>query len=60
MPDTPLPRANSIMPELFASTVAPGSWKRKKQAWPTHISKGRRPKRSNVKYPRPFDDDLPW
>jgi len=47
-------------PELFASTVAPGSWKRGKQARPAHRSKGRKTKRSNVKYPRPFNDDLPW
>ena len=41
-------------------TVAPGSWKRKKQMRPGNRWKGRKPKRSNVKYPRPFNDDLPW
>ncbi len=35
-------------------------WKRKKQARPVNRSKGRKLKRSNVKYARPFDDDLPW
>ena len=47
-------------PELFASTVAPKPWKRGKQARPAHRSKGRKPRRGNVKYPRPFNDDLPW
>ena len=43
-----------------ASTVAPKPWKRGKQARPVNRSKGRKPKRSNVKHPRPFDDPLPW
>ena len=47
-------------PGLFASAVAPELWKRKRQARPAHRSKGRMPKRSNVKCARPFDDDLPW
>ena len=59
-------------PELFADIEAPkperadftspgrGKWKRKRQVQPANRPKGRRPKRSNVKYPRPFDDDLPW
>ncbi len=59
-------------PELFAGLVAsvperpgltfPGvkKWKRGKQARRAHKSKWGRPKRSTVKYPRPFDDDLPW
>ena len=52
-------------PELFASTVAPG--KREKQALTaplkTHSTMKRvfrKPKRSKAKYPRPFNDDLPW
>ena len=61
-------------PELFANTTAARSvartdltsshggrkWKRKKQAWPAYRSKGSKPKRSTVKYPKPFDDPLPW
>ena len=53
-------RMAEVEPMLFAGTVAPKLWKRKKQARPAHRSKGRKPKRSNVKYPRPFNDDLPW
>ena len=44
-------------PELFTSAAAPEPWKRKKQMRPAH---GGKPKRSEVKYPRPFNDDLPW
>ena len=40
-----------------ACTVAPKPWKRKKQMRPAH---GGKPKRSEAKYPRPFNDDLPW
>jgi hypothetical protein len=60
-------------PGLFASLVAPerertdlissgrqSKWKRGKQVRRVHRSKGRKPKRSTVKYPRPFNDDLPW
>ena len=39
-------------PELFAGTVAPRLWKRGKQVWPAHRSKGRKPKRSQAKYLR--------
>ena len=46
-------------PELFVGTVAPEPWKRKKLARPVNRSKKRKPKRSTVKHPRPFDDDLP-
>ena len=59
-------------PELFVSTVAPEperpgltfpgvkKWKRRKQVRPAHRPKWGKPKRSDVKYSRPFDDDLPW
>ena len=61
-------------PGLFGSTVAlrPAGrarlllptvgkkWKRGKQGRPVNRSKGRKPKRGNVKHPRPFDDPLPW
>ncbi len=60
-------------PELFAGLLAPEpertyvtspsrrkKWKRRKQARPAHRSKWGKPKRSDAKYPRPFDDDLPW
>ncbi len=47
-------------PELFASAVAPKPRERKQPARPVSRPKGRKPKRSNVKYPKPFDDDLPW
>ncbi len=53
-------RLAEVEPMLFASTVAPRSGTREKQARPAHRSKGRQPKRSNVKYLRPFNDDLPW
>ena len=45
-------------PKLFA--VAPEPEEQEKQPQPVNKSKGRKPKRSNVKYPRPFDDDIPW
>ena len=51
---------NAGVPFGGASTIASKPWKRKKQVRPANRLKGRRPKRSNVKYPRPFDDDLPW
>ena len=35
-------------------------WKRKKQVRPVNRSQGHKPKRSKVKYLRPFDDPLPW
>ena len=50
-------RLAEVEPELFASTAAPEPWKRGKQTRPAH---GGKPKRSNVKYARPFNDDLPW
>ena len=53
-------RLAEVEPELFASTVAPKPRQRTKQARPAHKSKGRKPKRSSVKYARPFNDDLPW
>ena len=53
-------RLADVEPELFAGTVTPEPWEQKKQVRPAGRSRGRKPKRSNVKYPRPFDDDLPW
>ena len=60
-------------PELSTGLVAPepertdltssdrqAKWKRGKQARRTHKSKWGKPKRSTVKYSKPFDDDLPW
>ena len=52
-------RLAEVEPELFTSTVAPEPWKRKKQVRPVHRSRGRKSKRSKVKYDRPFNDDLP-
>ena len=46
-------------PELFAGTTVPKPRKRKLQTWPAHRPRGRKPKRSNVKYTMPFNDDLP-
>ncbi len=46
-------------PEFFPSAVAPKPWKRKQPAQPIHRPKGRKPKRSNAKYPKPFNDSLP-
>jgi len=55
-------RLAEVEPELFASAggPAPRPRKRGKQARPAHRSRGRTPKRSGVKYARPFNDDLPW
>ena len=66
-------RLAEVEPDLFASTVAPEpertdltsfhdgtKWKRAKQVRPAHRSKRFKLKRSNMKHPRPFDDDLPW
>ncbi len=66
-------RLAEMEPELFTGIVAPEpertdltssgrqlKWKRGKQVRRFHRSKGRKPKRSTVKYPRPFNDDLPW
>ncbi len=55
-------------PELFAAAPEPEradltsshhgkTWKRGKQ---TNGPEGHRPRRSNAKHPRPFDDDVPW
>ena len=52
-------RLADVEPELFASAVAPKPWKRKQPARPASRPKGRKPKRSNVKYHKPFNDDLP-
>ena len=53
-------RLAEVEPELFASTVAPKPQERKRPTRPVNRPKWRKPKRSNVKYLRPFDDDLPW
>ena len=53
-------RVADVKPELFTSAVAPLSRKRGKQARPVNRSKGRKPKRSTAKHPKPFDDPLPW
>ena len=47
-------------PELLTSAVAPEPWRPKKQTRPANRLKGCRPRRSNVKCARPFDDPLPW
>ena len=47
-------------PRLFAGAAVPKRRKRTKQTRRVNRSKGRQPKRSEVKYPRPFNDDLPW
>ena len=52
-------RLAETKPRLFPSAVAPKPRKRGKQAWAISRSKGRKPKRSPAKYPRPFNDDLP-
>ena len=67
-------RLAEVEPELFdeggskwaagfpferACTVAPKPWKREKQRRQAHRSKGRGATRSEAKYPRPFNDDLP-
>ena len=43
--------------DLGLSDVRP---ERREQARPVNRPKRCKPKRSNVKYPRPFDDNLPW
>ncbi len=43
--------------DLFAPVVEPKKWKR--QARIIRRPKGRKVKRSKVKYPKPFNDDLP-
>ncbi len=53
-------RLAEVESELFASVAAPQPWKRGKKTRRIYRSKGVKPKRSNAKYPRPFDDDLPW
>ena len=53
-------RLADVEPELFAGTVTPEPCKRAKQVRPARRSRGRKPKRSNVRYPRPFNDALPW
>lgn len=53
-------RMVDVEPELFASAVAPKPRERKKPTRPSNGSNVRKPKRSNVKYLNPFNDDLPW
>ena len=66
-------RLAEVEPDLFAGAAAPvpertdltsrhpnEKLKWGKQARPVNRSKGHRPKRGTVKYPRPFDDDIPW
>ena len=60
-------RLADVEPSLGDSAEAAKPWKWRKQAAPaapkTHFTMkrvSRKPKRSNVKYARPFDDDLPW
>ena len=52
-------RTAEAEPELFTSTVMSKPSKREKPARPAH-TRSRKLRRSTVKYPRPFDDDLPW
>ncbi len=47
-------------PELLGGAVIPKPRKRKQPTRPANRPKWRKPKRSNVKYLRPFNDDLPW
>ena len=47
-------------PESLASPSPPKPWKWGNQAAPSYRPRGREPKRSTVKHPRPFDDPLPW
>ena len=49
-----------VPPNTKSTSHLPQPWKREKQARPVNRSKGRKPKRSNAKYLRPFNDDLPW
>ena len=44
-------------PELFVGTASSRTRARKKQVRPAHSGK---PRRNEAKYPRPFNDDLPW
>ena len=53
-------RLADVEPELFAVVSASRPRKRAKQARPVNRSKGRKTRRGEVKYPRPFNDDLPW
>ena len=54
-------RLAEVEPELFASAGKPlVSSEGFPEARPVNRSKGRKPERSIAKYPRPFDDDLPW
>ena len=67
-------RLAEVEPELFTCGTVPKPREREKQTRPAHTSKGRRPKppngastshlrkpkRSNAKYAKPFDDPLPW
>ena len=46
-------------PELFPSAVAPKPWKRKQPTRTINRPKKHKPKRSNTKYPKPFNDSLP-
>ena len=48
------------LPNVPLAAHSPKPLQRRKQARPAHRSKGHRPKRSNVKYHKPFDDPLPW
>ncbi len=45
--------ASGAMLDLGLSDVQP-------ERRPVHRSKERKPRRSTAKYPRPFNDDLPW
>ena len=53
-------RIAEAAPDLFAVASAPRPWKWAKKVRSVNRSRGRKLKRSNVKYPRPFNDDLPW
>ena len=61
-------RLAEVEPMLFAGTAEPKRPKRAKQARPAALLKTpsidrgvfSKPKRSNVKYAKPFDDPLPW
>ena len=46
-------------PDLFTINVVPEPKKRQRQVRPVHQPKGQKPKRSKIKYDRPFNDDLP-
>ncbi len=61
-------RITEMKSDLFVSTGAPKPWKRVEQTRPAALLKSppkmvrvpSKPKRGNVKYPKPFDDPLPW